>query len=261
VIIPTRNRPELLRRAVTSVVAQTYRPIQLVIIDNMSDSPVEVDPRDLHCIVHRNTAILNPSANRNLGVRLSAGSLLCFLDDDDTYLPEKLNVLADALDGVDLCYGNTRMVGMNGAALGVSRSAGAIEDLMLHRNVHTNSTLMRRRLFDDVSYDESMMTFEDIDFIFRVVRNHPVRHVDRVVAIWNRDDRPDQVTSRNLPRSCSSWQVLCERFSNEIDGYPRVARFYYGKMVLLALTQGKFVTAWRFLARYALRGLRSSRAS
>ena len=121
VIIPTRNRPELLQRAVASVVAQDYRPIQLIVIDNASDPPVHVYPGDLECVIHRNTSVLNLPTNRNLGVRLSAGSLVCFLDDDDSYMPSKLSRLAENMEGVDLCYGNTRMVGVRGVTLGFNR--------------------------------------------------------------------------------------------------------------------------------------------
>jgi glycosyltransferase involved in cell wall biosynthesis len=255
VIIPTRNRSELLLRAVASVVAQDYRPIQLIVIDNFSDEPVRVNPGDLDYIVHRNSSILNASTNRNLGVRLSTGSLVCFLDDDDTYMPDKLSLLAAALNGVELSYGNTRMVGAGGVTLGFNGSAGGIDHHMLYRIVHTNSTLMRRRMFNQVLFDECMTTFEDVDFILRVFREFPVRHVDQVVAIWNRDGRPDQMTASNLPRAFRNWKVLCERFAREIDQYDRVARFYYGKMCLLALTQWELTVACRFLGKYVSRGL------
>jgi hypothetical protein len=87
-----------------------------------------------------------------------------------------------------------------------------------------------------------------------------VRHVDQVVAIWNRDERPDQMTARNLPRAFHNWQMLCDRFAREIDQYPPVARFYYGKMLLLALTQRQMATAWRFFGKYCQRGLLARRA-
>jgi glycosyltransferase involved in cell wall biosynthesis len=206
--------------------------------------------------VHRNESILPASINRNRGVKLSSGSLIAFLDDDDTYLPNKLSTLAAALTGVELCYGKTRMVGA-----GEQRSScadngtGSIEQHLLYRSVHTNSTLMRRRMFEKVWFNENMTTFEDVEFIFRVLRDYPVRHVDQVVAIWNRDGRPDQLTAPNLPRAYRNWRVLCERFAPEISRYPRVARFYYRKMSLLALSQLEWVIASRYFARYVMHGL------
>jgi glycosyltransferase involved in cell wall biosynthesis len=227
----------------------------LIIIDNCSDDPVHVDSGELACIVHRNESILPASVNRNRGVKLSSGALISFLDDDDQYLPNKLSTLAAALDGVELCYGNTRMVGAREVNLGFNGGAGSMEQHLLYRIVHTNSTLMRRRLFEKVSFDENMTTFEDVDFIFRVLREHPVRHVDQVVATWNRDGRPDQITAPNRPRVYRNWRILCERFAPEINRYPRVARFYYGKMYLLALHQLHWLIATRFFARYMLHGV------
>ncbi len=255
VIIPTRNRPELLQRAVSSVVAQDYRPIQILIIDNRSDSPMQVDVADLDCIVHRNTSIMNGSVNRNLGVRLSSGLIVCFLDDDVVYLPRKLPLLLSALDGVDFCFGNTQMLGANGVTLKAIWDGGGIEQLMLYRSVHSNSTWMRRSIFETVWLYEKMTAYEDVDFIFRVMREFPVRHVDEVVAIWNRDGRPDQLTMRNLPRAFRNWRVLCERFAPEIDRFPRIARFYYGKMCLLASSQLRCLIACQFLRKYVVRGL------
>ena len=250
VIIPTRNRPELLRRAIASVVAQDYRPIELIIIDNLSDSAVEVDPGDLECVVHRNSAMLNLPTNRNLGVSMSSGEFVSFLDDDDWYTPNKLSLLAGKMDGIDMCYGNTSMVGRHGTPLGVCRGGTEIDQLMLYRYIHNNAVLVRRSMFDEVLFDENMTTFEDVDFMFRVVRQYAVRHVDEIVAVWNRDDRPDQMTARNLPRAFRNWLRLCKRFAPEIDRYPMVGRFYYRKMFLLAMTQLRPVVAIQYFLKY-----------
>ena len=260
VIIPTRNRPELLQRAVDSVVAQTWRPIELVIIDNASDVPVAVQAGDLACTIHRNSTMLKASANRNLGVELSRGELVAFLDDDDSIAPAKFSLLAHAMDGVELCYGNTRMVGHAGRELGLARGWGGIDELLHYRYIHPNATLMRRAAFQVVRFDERMTTYEDVDFIFRFFLKYPIRHVDEVVAVWNRDDRPDQLTTRDLARTYRNWLILCERFAAQIERYPRVSRFYYRKMFLLALTQLKVVVALRYLYKYARHGLRSPAA-
>jgi len=255
VVIITRNRAELFKRAVASIVAQDYRPIEIIVVDNVSDVPVTVDSGDLSCTVHRNASMLNLSANRNLGFGISRGTLVCFLDDDDYFLPRKLSLLASQLDGVDLCYGNTRMVGSGGRTLGVCRGGGGLEELMLHRFAHPNSTLMRRAVLDDILFDENMETYEDVDFIFRVFRRFRVRHVDELVAIWSRDGRPDQLTQRNFPRAYRNWLILCEKHSNQIDRSDKLARFYYRKMFLLSLLQRQPAIALRYLWKFMLRGV------
>ena len=260
VIVPTRNRPTLLQRAVDSIVAQTYRPIEIVIVDNASDAPVSVRSGDVPCIVHRNAQMLKAAPNRNLGASLCSGELVAFLDDDDTFMPSKFSLLVAAMDGVELCYGNTRMVGRDGRELGLGRGRGGIDKLMLRRYIHPNATLMRRKAFDAVRFDERMTTYEDVDFIFRFFLKYPIRHVDEIVAVWNRDGRPDQLTTRNLRRSYANWLILCERFALHIDCYPPVSRLYYRKMFLLALTQFEAGVALRYLSKFARYGLRAGAA-
>lgn len=257
VIIITRNRPELFKRAMESIVRQDYRPIEVVVIDNVSDVPVTVESGDLDCKVHRNAAMLNLSTNRNLGFSISSGSLVCFLDDDDYFLPRKLSLLASQMNGVDLCYGNTRMVGPGGQTLGVSRGSGGLIDLMLYRYIHPNSTLMRRAVLDSVLFDRNLETFEDVDFIFQVYRRFRVRHVDELVAVWNRDDRPDQLTQRNFPRAYRSWLILCEKHARDIDRSGKLARFYYRKMFLLSIIQLRPSNAMRYFWKFLTRGILS----
>lgn len=255
VIIITRNRPELFKRAMASIAAQDYRPIEVIVVDNVSDVPVTVEAGDLVCQVHRNASMRNLSANRNLGVGLASGSLVCFLDDDDYFLPGKLSLLASRMDGVDLCYGNTRMVGPGGQTLGVCRGSGGISDLMFYRFVHPNSTLMRRAVLDQVLFDEDLTTYEDVDFIFEVFRRFRVRHVDELVAVWNRDDRPDQLTQQNFPRAYQNWLILCEKHADDIDRSGKLARFYYRKMFLLAIVQLQPANALRYFWKFVTRGV------
>jgi glycosyltransferase involved in cell wall biosynthesis len=255
VIIPTRNRPELLKRAVASVVAQDYRPIQLIIIDNVSDIPVSVDSADLPCLVHRNTAMLSLAANRNLGTSLCSGSIVSFLDDDDWYLPNKLSLLVPRLEGADFCYGNTQMLGPGGEELGFCRGEGDLENLMLYRYIHPNSFITRPDVVSDIRFDDRLATYEDIDFMFRAFEKYRFRHVDSTVAVWNRDQRPDQITTRNFERSWRNHLILCGKFEKQFDRYPRVARFYYRKTALLSLLQGRMLTALRYFWKYVRYGV------
>jgi glycosyltransferase involved in cell wall biosynthesis len=92
VVIPTYNRPDMLGEAVASVLAQTYRDFELLIVDDGSDPPsrqvVESvgDPR----VHYRYQENAGRSAARNAGIALASGEYVAFLDDDDLWLPEKL---------------------------------------------------------------------------------------------------------------------------------------------------------------------------
>jgi glycosyltransferase involved in cell wall biosynthesis len=93
VIIPTHNRADLLRRSVCSVLGQTFRDFELIVVDDASkDHTQQVlaefdDPR-LHVIKKEKNA--RAAAARNDGLRLARAPLIAFQDDDDMWLPHKL---------------------------------------------------------------------------------------------------------------------------------------------------------------------------
>jgi glycosyltransferase involved in cell wall biosynthesis len=93
VIIPTLCRPLLLRRAIDSVLAQTRRDFELiVVIDGPDQATTEVlsTITDARLRVIENPKSLSAAGARNRGVEAACGTWIAFLDDDDAWLPEKL---------------------------------------------------------------------------------------------------------------------------------------------------------------------------
>ena len=99
VIVPTHNRPHFLGRTIDSLLAQTYRDTEIVVVDdNAPDSPARADTQALmknyeqydNVIYVRNEKPLGGGLARNEGIRAATGDYVTFLDDDDIYLPEKV---------------------------------------------------------------------------------------------------------------------------------------------------------------------------
>jgi glycosyltransferase involved in cell wall biosynthesis len=108
IIIPSFNRAVDLERALRSVLCQTYKDWEVVVIDNHStDRTLEVisriaDPRISIYQIHNQGLI---AASRNLGVAKSRGEFIAFLDSDDWWVPKKLEVSLNALKaGADVVY-------------------------------------------------------------------------------------------------------------------------------------------------------------
>ncbi len=88
VIVPTHNRPKLLRDALASVEQQTYKgPIEIVIADDASSPPVTIPPSRFDIRIVRNSVARGGAAAKNLGIHAAQGDYLIFLDDDDLLHP------------------------------------------------------------------------------------------------------------------------------------------------------------------------------
>ena len=114
-IIPVHNRPSLLREAVASVLAQTYRPLEIIIVDDGStddtggeaEALAEAHP-EVHAI-HRENG--GPGAARETGRLAAQGEFIQYLDSDDLLLPTKFELQVASLRQCGDCavsYGKTR---------------------------------------------------------------------------------------------------------------------------------------------------------
>jgi glycosyltransferase involved in cell wall biosynthesis len=94
VIIPTHNRPDLVVRAIRSVYAQTCPPLEVLVIDDASQPPLELpeDLRDGRTRLIRHERSVGGAAARNSGLCEAAASIVAFLDDDDEWMPAKMEI-------------------------------------------------------------------------------------------------------------------------------------------------------------------------
>ena len=111
VIIATYNRPQLLQRAIDSVLAQTFKDFELIIVDDHSDKPPNIKlPDDEDRVVamrlpYNTGYFVRP---RNIGIMIARGDYIAYLDDDNVYLPNHLEVLYEAIikNQADVVYGD-----------------------------------------------------------------------------------------------------------------------------------------------------------
>lgn len=102
-IIPTRGRPNLLRRALDSVLRQTYDKIEIIIVVSPPHESIRPIIRDYENTHERLRSFYiqddsGPSVARNKGIRKASGKYLAFLDDDDVFEPTKLEKQVQYLD-------------------------------------------------------------------------------------------------------------------------------------------------------------------
>jgi glycosyltransferase involved in cell wall biosynthesis len=97
IILPTRDRPAMLRRAVSSVRSQSLRDFELIVVDDGSAEAFEGFPRDPRIQMIRSRTSFGVAQARNIGIDAAKGAYISFLDDDDEYLPSFLRATYETL--------------------------------------------------------------------------------------------------------------------------------------------------------------------
>ena len=203
VIIPTYNRADLVRQALASVKAQTYRDFEIVVVDDGgTDGTYEALSADPELRVLRHPHRRGVAAARNLGVAAARGEWLAFLDSDDLWLPDKLARQISWLEGQPellICQTDEtwvrRGVRVNKPAAH-RKVAGRIFLPSLGRcMISPSAVILNRRLLDDHGgFDETLPAAEDYDLWLRLTWRYEVGLVDEPLVI-KRGGHPDQLSA------------------------------------------------------------------
>jgi glycosyltransferase involved in cell wall biosynthesis len=180
-IIPVFNRPRMIAEAVESVLGQSYRPIEIIIVD---DGSVDETPQVLAALAQRNDCITvvridnqGPGRAREAGRSLAQGELIQYLDSDDILLPAKFERQVAALrehPECGVCYGWTRYRHADGRVeskpwKGSGRRVGTMFPSFLEsRWWDTPTPLYRRRVCEAAGPWSDLRLEEDWEYDCRI---------------------------------------------------------------------------------------------
>ena len=195
-VIATYNRADLLPRAVRSVLSQTYQDHELIIVDDCStDKTREVVSAwtDSRILYVRHQENRHQSGAINTGIEHARGEYMAFLDDDDEWVPTKLEkqvgVFESSGPGVGLVYGWVDEVddstGRTRTKYRGTMSGDLSEDLLGLKIPGPTTTLMVRTQIarDAHGFDESLTAYNDLDFLIRVSQMCEIAALPKVVAV------------------------------------------------------------------------------
>ena len=159
IITPTYNRAKYLKRAVDSVLTQTYLDLELIIVDdNPQGSDARADTEKIISMYNdprlryiQNEKNIGGAASRNFGIFTANGNYIAFLDDDDMYLPTKIETQVEEMDrnGWDFCV-------MDGATYNMAEEKLSER----HQNISNNMTsdeLLKVHLISHISGTNTFM--------------------------------------------------------------------------------------------------------
>jgi len=234
VIIPAYNASRFLRQTLESVVRQTHRDLEIIVVDDGStDNTVRIvegiqkqDPRvALYRQVNQGAAVA-----RNLGIEKSKGNFIAFLDADDLWHPTKIQKQHDLLlalpQDVGLVYSYCRMIDVDSYIQGytganIFKRGWAFHALLVSNFVGNGSTAMVRRkcLPEQNQFDLEQRGNEDFLFYLCMAAKFKVDVVPEFLVgyRWN----TSQNNSANLDRQTRSYRQMMKKLSYMYPNIPK----------------------------------------
>lgn len=180
VIIPTYNHARFIGRAIESVLNQTYKKFEAIIVDNYSDDGTEgivnsYNDNRIKYLKFRNFGVI--AASRNYGISHSKGEYIAFLDSDDWWYPKKLEVSRKYLNNADIIYHPLDVYTPKGKKILRKTRVRRLKkpvflDLIRNGNALPNSSVtVKRSIIKEaggLTEDKSIVAFEDYDLWLRI---------------------------------------------------------------------------------------------
>lgn len=198
IIIPTFNHAHFIGRCLDSIIGQTYQNWEVIVVNNFSeDDTIQIvegynDTR-IRLINNLNGGVI--AISRNKGISEAKGDWICFLDSDDWWYSNKLEVSLKYTEHSDLIYHNLdkhyTLNNVKGKVYGRELDSGSImKDLLINSNGIPNSSVVIRKAVVDtvgfISEDKDLIAVEDSDYWLRVALiSHKFKFINQSLgAYW-----------------------------------------------------------------------------
>ena len=256
VVIPTRNRPELVRKSIAAVREQRY-PGELkilVVYDQAEPDYLLASAEGVRVLVLTNWRAAGLAGARNTGILALDTEFVAFCDDDDRWLPDKLRrqvaaLLAEPDAEMATCAIEVEYEGRCTPRL-AGRSRVTVDELARSRMamLHSSSFLLRREALAEeliglVAEDAPGSQNEDWDLLLRAARRAPIVHLDEplVRVLWGRTSH----YAYEYATKISSLRWMMQRHP-EIGGCKPGAARVYGQLACWSAASGNRSQAWQF---------------
>lgn len=267
VVIPNMNRTEPLRKALSSIAAQTLKPIETIVVDDKSSDDQIVEIRKI-IAEFKDTASArmielpaNGGANkaRNVGIFEAKGTHIAFLDSDDLWLPRKLEVQMREIEELPAnkqkrVLSTTSRYRVNGAGEVIFTHLVPV-DLPFKRLKASNilGTLSAALVGTEVAreiggFDETLPSCQDWDFFLRLFERVSYVGVRRPLCVYVDHDE-DRITLNNRRRLKGHLRIYSKHIREELKSGGAVRPEFYRNIAEDLQGLGKKRMAARFLAR------------
>jgi glycosyltransferase involved in cell wall biosynthesis len=268
VVIPVYNQAQFIAEAIQSVLTQSFRDFEIIVIDDGStDNTPEI--ASAFPVRYFRQANQGVAAARNRGIALSLGKYIAFLDSDDIMLENALEKGVAVLDkylGVSFSYGQAFMMNENGGVYRVRKSSflkasaivngkDEIRDLLFPYRITTSTVMVRRCCLDEVGgFHEKLRSEEDRHLFIRLAMRWPAAYIAEPLIKYR--VRPGSLSREVSPEIAERAYLLIlgEVFGNSDSIKPWKSRVYcYCYRRIADVSYGKDMRQARHYWRRALR--------
>jgi glycosyltransferase involved in cell wall biosynthesis len=265
-VIATYNRAPLIGRAIQSVLDQTYRDFELIIVDDGSADNTEeaIRPFDDKRIVYiRHEKNKGEAAARNTGINAATGEYVAFQDSDDESIPERLEkqikVFEKESPQLGIVYTSMYRIDKEGTKTLFKSPTIMPEDGLVYRralayqveNIGIGTALVRRDCFNMVGmFDEQLRYYVDLEFFIRAAKHFLFYHIDEpLINYYDAGGSP----ASNLNALVSAKEAILGKYFDDIKNDRKLlATHYFGIGQLLCergeMKQGRNYLKKAFLA-------------
>lgn len=239
VIIPTYNREKTIVNSVKSVLNQTYKDIEIIIVDdNSTDNTFEVirelnDNRIKYIKLEKNYGACGA---RNIGIERSIGELIAFQDSDDIWHEDKLEkqikFLTNTNSDVVACAFN--FFSNNRVQIKPSRQIDNVEydDIIRENFISTQTILGKRRCFIEDNFDVNMPRFQDWELVIRLCKKWNINfQAEPLVDVYLQDDS----ISKNNLNAIEALKLIIEKNNKFFEKNKKMLSYYYRRMAEFAI--------------------------
>ena len=214
VIIPTYNRANVIIHSVNSVLNQTYKNIEVIVVDDCSTDDTDMvikkitDNRLKYFKLPENHGACYA---RNFGVKKASGKFIAFQDSDDAFKENKLEIQMNNLikNNSDLDFCKLKVNGKNNDwvfpgedSIKNIKSLEIIDELCKGNVISTQTILMKKEIFNEIEFDEALPRFQDYDFVLRIAHKYKISFTDKILVDAFRQNDSISNSNNKLRKAC-----------------------------------------------------------
>lgn len=226
VVIPTKDRPEMLREAVESVLNQTYPHVEAVVINDagldvkkhLSTIPNSSKISYIHLLQNSERSIA-----RNCGIALANGNYIAYLDDDDIFYPNHIETLLTPLRTKEhrVAYSDSLMAQQsirNGKYITYKKTCYYSQDfdyqkLLVDNYIPILCLMHEKKCIEKSGYfDTKISTHEDWDLWIRLAQNYKFLHLKSITSEYRMRNDNTNTTNSKFPKFLETYKYIYNKY-------------------------------------------------